>query len=284
MRTLSHLVVAGASGWVGGAVVAAARSRGIETTPLSVRAGGRPGSAGPDDLPGLLDGPETALINAVGRTSGGRAELEEANVAVCRSLADACEVAGARFLTVGSAAEVGLPVDDRVSEGAVEVPVDDYGRSKLSATRFVQDRREQGLLGTVARVFNVVGPDRPGVSPVSDFAEAIRRLDGRDGVVEARDSSLVRDLSSLQWVADRLVDLSAVAGSVATVNVCSGRGTSYRELIHAMAAARGLTVTIVDTRPGGIKRVVGDPTLLRSLLPDTPAEALSDLARLALED
>jgi nucleoside-diphosphate-sugar epimerase len=284
MESLSHLVVAGANGWVGGAVLAAARRRGVEATPLSVRSVGHPGSAGLGDLAGLLSDPQTALVNAVGRTSGSRALLEDANVETCRLLADACERSGNRFVTVGSAAEVGIPCGELVREQTPEHPVGDYGRSKLAATMLVRERRERGLRGTVARVFNIVGPGRPGTSPVSDFAAAVRRLDVTDGVVEVRDSSLVRDLSSLGWVAERLVDLAAVAGAVETVNVCSGRGTSYRELIEAMAEALGLTVSVTDTRPGGIARVVGDPTLLRSLVECGPTEEITFLARLALED
>ena len=50
-----------------------------------------------------------------------------------------------------------------------------------------------------------------------------------------------------------------------------------------MAAVRGVPVRIVDTRPGGLPRVVGDPTLLHTIVGVPPAEDVSELARIAIE-
>ncbi len=140
-----------------------------------------------------------------------------------------------------------------------------------------------GLDATIARVFNVIGPRRPGPSPLADFAAAIHALNGRDGVVEIRDSTQVRDLSSLSWVAGRLVDLAVHDGAPDVVNACSGRPTTYRRLVEGMAAARGVHVEVVDTDPGGVLRVVGDPSRLRRLLPWATEESFADLCRLALD-
>ncbi len=279
-----HLVLAGATGWIGSAVRAAAARRGIPTTSLSTRLEGSApaGWAGLRDIPAVLDS-DSVVLNAVGRTAGSPRELDVANVELCLLLARACLEAGAAFVTVGSAAEYGDPGSPRISERDVERPVDAYGASKLAATRQVQSLREQeGLVGTVARVFNVVGAGRPGVSPVTDVAAGVRALTPAGGSVRARDSSLVRDFSTIDWVANRLIDLSGRAGVFDTVNVCSGRATSYRLLIHAMAAERGVEAQVVDTSPGGLRRVVGDPARLRLLLPDVPRESLRQLAQVAL--
>ena len=278
-----HLVLAGATGWIGSAVRAAAARRGIPTTSLSTRLEGSApaGWAGLRDIPAVLDG-DSVVLNAVGRTTGSPRELDFANVEVCLLLARACLDAGAAFLTVGSAAEYGDAGSLRISERDVERPVDAYGASKLVATRRVQSLREEGLVGTVARVFNVVGTGRPGVSPVTDVAAGVRALTPAGGSVRARDSSLVRDFSTIDWVANRLIDLAAWAGVFDTVNVCSGRATSYRLLIHAMAAERSVEVQVVDTSPGGLRRVVGDPTRMRLLLPGVPRESLRQLAQVAL--
>ncbi len=279
-----RLVIAGATGWIGGAVRAAASSRGIPTVALSARlaASGAPDTATFADLPGLIEDGNTVVINAVGRTVGTSSDLAFANVEVCRLLAQACLRAGAGLLSVGSAAEYGQTTSQRLSETDVEQPTDEYGRSKLAATELVRQMRGDGLRASVARVFNVVGSGRPGVSPITDFAAGVQALSGAGGTVTARDSSLVRDLSSIEWVADRLVDLVGTVGVFDTVNVCSGRATSYRQVIQAMAQVRGLQVRVVDSSPGGIKRVVGDPTRLHSLLPDLPTETLTDLAAAAL--
>jgi UDP-glucose 4-epimerase len=118
-------------------------------------------------------------------------------------------------------------------------------------------------------------------TPVGEFAAAVNALRG-PGDLLVRDSSLVRDFVSRSRVATTLVMLSRVEQPPRVVNVCSGKGVSFAELIRAMAEIRGLAVRIVDTSPGGLARVVGDPTLLESLVGRREPEAPHQLARAAL--
>ena len=281
-----QLVVVGASGWIGGRVCLAAAARGLAVTPVSSRSGRPPDSwqRPLEELPALLRGEGTVLLNAAGATGGAPAVLQQANVDLCLLLARRCEDTGTPLITLGSAAEYGPPTSGRVSESHPEQPTSDYGRSKLAATQQLRERVAEGLVVTVARIFNVLGGGRRGRDPVQDFAAAVRALPDGGGVVEAWDSSLVRDLSSVDWVAERLVDLVGCVGAADTVNVCSGRPTRFRDLIVAMAHARGIPVEVRDTAPGGIPHIVGDPALLHRLTGLPPEESLETLARLALRE
>ena len=141
----------------------------------------------------------------------------------------------------------------------------------------------RGLEVTVARPFNVLGPGQSDQTPAGEFARAVRALSG-PGELRVRDSSLIRDFVSLGWVASVVLALARVRSWSPVVNLCSGRGVSFAELIEAMAVVHGVApVRIVDTAPGGLPRVVGDPTLLQSLVGEQQPEGIADLARTALE-
>jgi len=223
-----------------------------------------------------------AVINCAGAVVGARAALANANSGVARAAGEACLRLGIRLVHLGSAAEYGPVGDQLVTETTAPRPVTDYGEAKLRATEEVLRLADRGLDVLVARAFNVVGPGQPLSTPVGEFAAAVNALT-RAGEVRTRDSSLVRDFMSRRLLAVTLLRLSRIERRPPVVNVCSGRGVSFAELIQAMAAVRGLTVRVVDTHRGGLPRVVGDPTLLHSLVgrlePETPRQLAQEALR-----
>lgn len=277
------MVVVGATGWVGRHVVHQARVLGRSGVAVSRRGEAVEGWPGAP-LAQLADhvGPGTTVVNAAGAMVGDDGELEAANVDLVRRLGETCLGAGARLVTLGSAAEYGPPAAPQLDEQHPTHPTSPYGRSKLAATHLVDDLRERGLTASVLRVFNLVGGDRLGTDPVSDFAAAVRALPVQGGVVHPFDSSLVRDLMTVDRAARLVLRLAERDDLPAVLNVCSGVGTRFRDLIEAMAAVRGVPVTVQDVRPGGISRVVGDPTRLVALLGPVPAEPVEVLAAAAL--
>jgi len=222
------------------------------------------------------------VVNAAGATSGDESTLHQANVEFVERLAGTCKEVGAGLVTLGSAAEYGAPVGLLTAESDQPQPTSPYGRSKLAATHVVLRHIEVGLRATVIRMFNLVGADRPGVDPISDFARAVNALPASGGAIHPYDSSLVRDLTGLDRAADLVLDLCEHVGEAAAVNLCSGRGVSFRDLIEAMAAVRGVPIRVEDTSPGGIPRVVGDPRLLFRLVGVREPQTVSELAALAL--
>lgn len=277
-------LVLGATGWIGREVVRMARQRG------AVLAGTRRGNlagfcavADAHDLERVLaDQGVRVVINCAGRAVGDDAALAQANFGYARTAGEACLRNGARLVHVGSAAEYGGS-EAVVRETAPTEPRSPYGRSKLAATRALLRLADRGLDVTVARPFNVIGPGQPMSTPIGEFAEAVRAISASGGDVVVRDSSLVRDFVSRTFVADVLLRLGRAEPSAQLVNVCSGRGLSFADLILAMADARGVAVHIVNTRPGGIPRVVGDPAVLHGLIETAEPEDVEGLARQALQ-
>lgn len=235
-----------------------------------------------NDLAKLARRPGAVVLNAAGATRGEQTTLHQANVELVERLAGICHEFGAALVTLGSAAEYGAPVGLLTAESDQPQPTSPYGRSKLAATQVVLRHIDAGLRATVIRMFNLVGADRPGVDPISDFARAVNGLPSSGGAVHPYDSSLVRDLTGLDRAADLVLELCQQVGEAPVVNLCSGRGVSFRELIEAMAAVRGVPVRIEDTSPGGIPRVVGDPRLLFRLVGARDPQTVSELAALAL--
>jgi NDP-hexose 4-ketoreductase len=279
-----YVVVVGANGWMGRRLVARVEERGLLGAAVS-RQGDLVGSW-PNhplgDLAKLASRQGAVVVNAAGATSGDEKTLYLANVELIDRLARTCHEVGAGLLTLGSAAEYGAPIGLLTTESDEPQPTSPYGRSKLAATHVVLRHIDVGLRATVIRMFNLVGADRPGVDPISDFARAVNALPASGGAVHPYDSSLVRDLTGLDQAADLVLDLCQHVGEAPVVNLCSGRGVSFHDLIEAMAAVRGVPVRIEDTSPGGIPRVVGDPGLLFRLVGVREPQTVTELAALAL--
>ena len=282
--TDAYVVVVGATGWVGRRVVARAQERGLLGAAVSRR--GDPG--GPwhghplTDLAKLAKRPGAMVVNAAGATQGEWTTLYRANVELVEHLARTCEEAGAGLVTLGSAAEYGAPIGPLFVESDPPGPTSSYGRSKLAATEVVLGHVDAGLRAMVVRMFNLVGADRPGVDPISDFAREVNSLPASGGVVHPFDSSLVRDLMGLDRAADTVLDLCEHVGEAPVVNLCSGRGVRFRDLIKVMADVRGVPVRIEDTSPGGIPTVVGDTRLLFRLVGVREPQTVRELAALVI--
>jgi NDP-hexose 4-ketoreductase len=281
-----HVIVVGATGWVGRHIVAQALRRGLSGAAVSRQgycAGTWPWPSHPlGDLANLARRPGAVVVNAAGATRGNPATLRQANLELVDRLARTCRETGAGLLTLGSAAEYGVPVSPLVAESDPPRPTSPYGESKLAATRSVLGQVEAGLRATVVRMFNLVGADRRGVDPVSEFARAVNALPASGGSVHPNDSSLVRDLTGVDRAADILLDLCEHVGEVPVVNLCNGQGVVFRDLIGAMGEVRGVPVRVCDTNPGGIPRVVGDPRLLFELVGMHEPQTVRELAALAL--
>lgn len=270
----------GASGWLGREVLRLARARGEAWG--SARGPAADLITCPDvrALEAVAQAlPVRAVVNCAGATRGSMEELEAANASFARELAEACRRQGWPLVHVGSAAEYGPVTGDAVTEGAPTSPATAYGKSKLTGSDAVAMERQRGLLATIARPFNVIGPGQPTWTPIGEFAAAVSAFGPEGGQLDVRDSTLVRDFVSRRVVAEVLLRLTDVTTPPPVVNICSGRPTSFRDVITAMARGRGLQVSIRDTHPGGLPRVVGDPTLLTDTVGPLPHPDLAELAR-----
>ena len=236
---------------------------------------------------GSHDG-EVAVVNACGRVVGTREELHDANVAFVEWLVDALGDTGARLVHVGSASELGDPgTAAKVDEAQPMAPAGDYAETKAAGTEVVRRAAADGLDAVVARVFNVVGHPVPASSPMSGWLAEVRALPERGGEVEVWWPATTRDFVHVDDVATSLIDL-ALAGAPRAdgaaalpplVNVCTGTGIRFGDIVEALATEVGRPVTVRSLDRPGIECVVGDPSLLISLTGSAPTMTLERLAR-----
>src|ERR687895_2079862 len=163
-REVSGVLVIGAAGLIGRAVLAEAERAGAAHAVV-----GRPSASMPeahvlrlapdavDRLAGLLERlrPD-AVVNCAGRTSGTDDELRAANVDPVAALLEALPAAapGARLVHLGSAAEYAEVPDRATHESTPLRATTPYGAAKVAASRLVRDAADGGLDAVVARVFN----------------------------------------------------------------------------------------------------------------------------------
>jgi NDP-hexose 4-ketoreductase len=227
----------------------------------------------------------TMVVNACGLTRGSAADLEDANVAFPQWVCEVLAGTGARLVHVGSASEYGDPGGaGRVTETAPARPVGDYATTKARGTDAVLAARARGLDVVVARVFNLVGSPVPSASPVHQWLADIRALPPDGGEVEVWWPATVRDFLTVSDAAGALVDLAEPGPRPVLVNVCSGVGLAFGDIVGALANALGVRAVVRSLDRPGIPAVVGDPTLLSSVLGRVPDMSLERLAAAVLPE
>ncbi len=279
------LVVVGADGWIGRRLVQTATQ---PVTGLVRRLADDTATGGKHvlapDLASITHQIQrlrpSAVINSAGRTRGDLTELMAANVEVTAALLAVCTSVGARLVQLGSAAEYGDPGPDPVAEDAICRPTSDYGRTKLRATELVLAEAAHGH--RVLRVFNVVGAAPPMVGPVAELVRGVRALPVEGGRLELGNAATVRDFVPIDVVVQVALVIAGGTDVPPLLNVCSGRGTSFRELATALGDATGRSFELVSLDWPGIPVVVGDASLLEASTRITWDRSRAALARIAL--
>ncbi|MCK2214734.1 NAD(P)-dependent oxidoreductase [Actinomadura sp. ATCC 31491] len=206
-------------------------------------------TAAPADVADLLAAARpAAVLNCVGRLSGGYDELLRGNAGVAAVLLEAVALAvpRARLVRLGSAAEYGpaLPGARQREDGPAR-PTGAYGISHLAGTLLVERAREVDAMSL--RVFNPVGP---GVSAGNVLGRVLELIGAATGDVEVGPLGAVRDFVDVRDVA-RAVVRAAFAAEPAerVVNVGSGRAVLVREAVALLAEATGFTGEIRESAP-----------------------------------
>jgi UDP-glucose 4-epimerase len=202
--------------------------------------------------------------------------------AVC----EAAERHGARVVATGSAAQYGAGAPQPLSESAPLVPVTAYGVGKC-----VLEQATTTLGGGArviwARSFNLVGPGQQESAPIGRWTRKAVELESHGGgTISTGNLSSVRDFLDVRDAACFLLDLGETTYEGA-VNVCSGEATALATAFDAVRDAATVPIghevdeRLVRERDPAV--VVGDPTLLHSLVGHRPRYSLQESVRAAME-
>jgi len=180
-------------------------------------------------------------------------------------------------ILASSAAVYGNVNADAIEETAAPAPVSHYGASKRAMELMAATFRDR-LPIVVVRPFNYTGPGQAEHFAVPKVVSHFRR---RAEAIDLGNIDVVREFLDVRNVVEiyrRLLTCPAAIGD--TVNVCTGRGVSLREVIAALEVETRHHPRIrVDpglVRANDAPRVVGSPRKLEGLiggLPEIPLAA-----------
>ena len=294
------VMVTGAGGFIGSAVVRALVARGVAVRALVAAPGATyvrppPGVAVVqgeiDDLSLLTDAAAGVgvVVHAAGPSSVAAsferpAEFARVHTVGTATVLEACHAAGvARLVHVSSAEVYGQPRSNPVTEDHPLQARSPYGAAKIGAELLLRSARPLPRGVAMLRPFSVYGPGQPSASLLS----AILRQARRDDAVVLADLRPVRDYCFVDDLVAAVlrameVDLALETGDGARAfNIGAGVGTSVADLAAAalLAAGRSLPVREDPSRrrpPGAdILHMVADTTRARLELGWRPATALT---------
>jgi UDP-glucose 4-epimerase len=277
-----RVLVTGASGYIGSAVVESLRTSGHEPVALvhrQVVAGDVESRRGdllvPESLATALDGIDAVCHLAAlssGRESFARpVEYFRVNVSGTLALLDAMAAAEVRQLVFASTAAIyGTPEKQPMSEDLPDNSPHPYAASKAAAEAAIDWQARTGVLGaTVMRIFNAAGGDDP--DPGRLLPRVLAVATGEKPHLDINgDGTVVRDYVHVQDVAAAFaaaLDHGAAPGSARRYNIGSGIGTSVLDVVATVEQLTGkvLAVEHRDAAP--------EPAALIS----DPGRAIADL-------
>jgi GDP-4-dehydro-6-deoxy-D-mannose reductase len=291
-----RLLVTGAGGFLGGAIVRRFAARPDVELVAAGRRSAPPGGGRRLDLADraaiarlLAEVRPDVIVHAAGRTPGKPGALLADNAIATASLAEAIGLAApdAGLILLGSAAQYGVSETETPwRESDLCAPFEPYGVSKHAAEQCaLAAARRWGSRTTSLRLFNVISPEPQGEQVFAAFLrKAAARAAGRPPWrVPMGPLMALRDFVPVENVleaVERVIDRQ-VWGEV--INVCTGVGRTARALLGATVAQLGGRVAIDEAPPSAQQLAwsVGDPSRCEALLGFRPSSDLAPVARRA---
>jgi UDP-glucose 4-epimerase len=215
-----------------------------------------------------------AAIASVSRCHHDWADCHAVNLTGCIKVLEAARLPKRGPIPVvyaSSAAVYGDCPSIPLTELDIPRPINAYGADKLGCELHARVATLAHGIPTIGlRLFNVYGPRQDPASPysgvISIFADRLRR---RQPVDIYGDGDQVRDFIFVDDVVSAFVAaLSARQGIGEAFNVCTGQGTTIRELAGLMGEICGIApdIRFRPPRPGDIRASIGDPARARRML------------------
>lgn len=191
------------------------------------------------------------------------------NLIGTRNLLSALAACGERpgcVLLASSANVYGNSTEGVLNEAAPAHPANDYAVSKLAMEHMARLWRDR-LPIVITRPFNYTGVGQSENFLLPKIAAHFRRC---AEVIELGNLDVSRDFSDVRVVARAYRRLLEVCPIGETINVCSGRAHSLREVLALVERISGhamrVEVNPAFVRANEIRTLSGDPSRLRSLV------------------
>ena len=277
---LKRVLVTGASGFIGGAMMRFLREHRPDWETVAVD------RVGADDVAELDLADESAVVSVVsdvrpsltfhlaGSAAGSTwSELYEGNVQITANVLESLVAAapGSHVVVPGSAAEYGydgaLPAHERL----VPRPVTPYGTAKAWQSTLACFYATRELHVTVGRIFNICGPGLPRISVLGSVAEQLRGIaaGSQPGRVMLGWTGAKRDFLDIDDVCRAMLSLGERGENGGVYNVCSGAATKVSDAVQLLVRASGLDVEVVsnsaEPSPIDIPVSYGDNSKLRAV-------------------
>ena len=171
-----------------------------------------------------------------------------------------------RKVVLASSAKIYGNVAGTIGESQKPEPVNHYGISKFSM-EMAAKQWESKLPLIICRPFNYTG-----VGQANHFLvpKIIEHFKNKKAVIELGNIDIARDFSDVRDVARWYVELLDSAKESFTVNFCSGKLVSLRNIIQELNDMSGYTIDVKVNpnflRDNEIMKLCGDDQLLRSLI------------------
>jgi GDP-4-dehydro-6-deoxy-D-mannose reductase len=196
------------------------------------------------------------------------------------------------FVSSGEVYGESLNAAGPVREAAPLQPVHPYAVSKAAAESLVREAEAAGLSTTIARPFNHTGPGQSEAFVAPSFAAQIARIEAglEAPLIEVGDLDDERDFLDVADVVAAyrlLLERRAEPAARSVFNVCSGEAVRIGDLLDRLLSMARLKieirVNVERLRRSPMRRIVGDPSRLRSL-GWAPSRSLNETLGAILED
>jgi GDP-4-dehydro-6-deoxy-D-mannose reductase len=221
----------------------------------------------------LLSGGEpSAIIHLAGPALLSNPDQSNDHFRLLDDVLEACVQAGIapRIVLASSAAVYGPQSTTRpVSEDDPVAPLGDYAEAKARAESLL-NQAVSGIRarGTVCRLFNAVGPGQKAGILIDILDQVLPGRPNKPSTVSVRSASPRRDFVDVRDAAAWLVELATrVEAPPGIVNLCSGKAVSVGELVAMVSRLLGRKLVLSEREPDRTEDLIGDPKLLRGLLP-----------------
>jgi GDP-6-deoxy-D-talose 4-dehydrogenase len=195
-----------------------------------------------------------------------------------QAMADA-GLAPHRVLIASSANVYGNATAGVISESQPPQPVNHYAASKLAMEHMVRTWNDR-LPIVISRPFNYTGV---GQSPNFLVPKIVSHFVQRAPLIELGNLDVERDFSDVRMVAQAYRGLLENESAGKTVNVCSGRPYSLRDIISNMQKIAGYEIDVrvnpAFVRQSEVKTLIGSVEKLHSIIGKVNAIPFEDTLR-----